>query len=79
MRWEDERRSDNVEDRRGLPIPGGIAGGGIGLVVIVVLALIFGVDPRALLQNLPSQSSTPAPLRATRSFGGEGGPRQRPG
>ena len=61
MRWEDERRSDNVEDRRGLPIPGGIAGGGIGLVVIVVLALIFGVDPRALLQNLPQQSSAPAP------------------
>jgi hypothetical protein len=25
------------------------------------------------------QSSTPAPLRATRSFGGKGGPRQRPG
>ena len=69
MRWEDERRSDNVEDRRGLPIPGGIAGGGIGLVVIVVLALIFGVDPRALLQNLPSQSSTPAPASQSAQSG----------
>jgi len=61
VRWEDERRSDNVEDRRGLPIPGGIAGGGLGLVVVVVLALLFGVDPRMLLQSLPSQSSALAP------------------
>jgi predicted metalloprotease len=60
MRWEDDRESDYVEDDRGqsfggggfgggLPI-GGI-GGGLGLVVIVVLALVFGVDPRALLSG----------------------------
>jgi hypothetical protein len=60
MRWEDERRSDNVEDRRGVRIPGGIAGGGIGVVVIVLVAMFFGVDPRLLLQNMPSQSSAPA-------------------
>src|SRR3712207_2014713 len=50
MRLEGERESANVEDRRGgggLPI--GVAGGGIGTVVLVVLALLMGVDPRAAL------------------------------
>ncbi len=51
MRWQKGRRSQNIEDRRGRS--GGrrtIAGGGIGLVAIVVVALLFGVDPGALLQ-----------------------------
>ena len=58
MRLEGERESENVEDRRGggggfggggLPI--GIAGGGIGTVVLVVLALLMGVDPRVILEG----------------------------
>ena len=53
MRLEGERESANVEDRRGrggrLPI--GIAGGGLGTVVLVVLALLMGVDPRAILSG----------------------------
>jgi uncharacterized protein len=44
------RRSENVEDRRGLPIPGGLmVGGGLGTLVLVVLALFFGIDPSVLL------------------------------
>ena len=36
---------------------GGIAvGGGLGTIALVVLALLFGVDPRALLEQAPSQS-----------------------
>jgi uncharacterized protein len=59
MRWRDSRRSDNIEDRRGQGLPGGFPGGGgmrragvggFGLLVIVVLALLFGVDPSQLLQ-----------------------------
>src|SRR4051812_9960787 len=56
MRWEDDRLSDNVQDDRGVSFGGGgfggpiaIGGGGLGLVVVVVLALVFGVDPRSLL------------------------------
>lgn len=64
MRWENERRSENVEDQRGTSFGGiGLAGGGIGTVVIVIVALLLGVDPRALLQigqsSAPQQSSGP--------------------
>ena len=56
MRWETERRSDNVEDRRGFGVSPVMAGGGLGTVVIIVLALLFGVDPRMLLQSGDSQA-----------------------
>ena len=39
MRIEDQRRSGQIEDRRGMSVGRGVAGGGIGLVVIVLLAL----------------------------------------
>jgi predicted metalloprotease len=51
MRLEGERESANVEDRRGGGLPIGVAGGGIGTVVLVVLALLMGVDPRAILSG----------------------------
>ncbi len=54
MRWRRERRSENVEDRRSSPIPGGAAGagvGGIGLLILIVAALVMGVDPTELLQG----------------------------
>ena len=59
MRWEDFRRSDNIEDARdggggfgggGLRLPGG--GGGLGIGTIIVLGLIgwaLGIDPRILI------------------------------
>ncbi len=68
MRWEDERRSENVEDQRAGGGAGAgtgtLLGGGIGAVVVVVVALIFGVDPRPLLQVFGQQGggvSAPAP------------------
>jgi predicted metalloprotease len=59
MRWQDLRRSDNVEDRRGLRLPGGAVGGGLGLVVVVIIALVAGVDPRQLLQGVGAGTGTP--------------------
>ncbi len=61
MRWGAGRRSDNVEDRRGLGLTPRLAGGGLGAIVIVVLALLFGVDPRMLTQVLPTETPAPAP------------------
>jgi predicted metalloprotease len=48
MKWEGREESENVEDRRGLGRKTGVAIGGVGSLIIVILALIFGVDPRQL-------------------------------
>src|SRR5258708_38202844 len=61
MRYDDFRRSDGIEDRRGddgsgrgggggLGIPMG--GGGLGIGTIILLGLVgyaFGIDPRILI------------------------------
>jgi uncharacterized protein len=69
VRWEDERRSENVEDERGASFGGGIkwAGGGIGAVIVVVIALLMGVDPSQLLQQMPSGSAVAPSTGAVRS------------
>ena len=51
MRWAGRRESDNIEDRRGMSTGGMVAGGGITGVIVLLLALLFGVDPSALLQQ----------------------------
>ncbi|HYE92138.1 MAG TPA: neutral zinc metallopeptidase [Terriglobales bacterium] len=45
------RRSSNIEDRRGMGGGMGlpIVGGGLGTVVLVLLAMFFGVDPGAII------------------------------
>jgi uncharacterized protein len=60
MRWDDFRRSSNIEDDReasasrggGLGIPGG--GGGLGIGMIIILGLIgwaLGIDPSVLING----------------------------
>ncbi len=51
MRWKSGRRSSNIEDRRGRRVTRRAAGGGLGLIVLVIIALVFGVDPSFLLQS----------------------------
>lgn len=73
MRWRGRRQSANIEDRRGrgggfggIRIPIGRGGGrragigGVGLLLLVVVALLFGVDPSFLLTGgqTPIQVST---------------------
>jgi len=53
MRWEDQRESQNVEDRRGRPaVRGGLAIGGTGIILILVLSLLTGQNPLQLLSEL---------------------------
>ena len=76
MRWGNERESDNVEDRSDSgggggggfsfpsgPVMGGI--GGIGVVAIVLIGMLFGIDPREIIQDVSTtqtqQRSAPAP------------------
>ncbi len=61
MRWRGGRRSSNIEDRRGSRARTGVLGGGIGTIVLILVAMYFGVDPTFLIQgmqqaNVPSSS-----------------------
>mgnify|MGYP001814000018 CR=1 FL=1 len=51
MRWRSGRRSSNVEDRRGRRIGRKTAGGGLGVLVIALIAMYFGVDPSVFLNQ----------------------------
>ena len=55
MRWRGERQSTNIEDRRGLSAGRVAVGGGLGTVLIMILALVFGFDPQTLLQQVPDE------------------------
>ena len=58
MRWRTGRRSRNIEDRRRIRVPRKAAGGGIGIIVIALIAMYFGVDPTVILnQQSPPTSS----------------------
>ena len=68
MRWKDGRRSDNVEDQRGFGVKQGAIGGGIGILALLVIGLLTGADPGALLNTLVTESgsmdNTPVVLTA---------------
>ena len=62
MRWQDLRRSTNVQDRRGA---GGMRmglpmGGGVGLIALVVISALLGVNPLSFLGG-GGGASEPAP------------------
>jgi predicted metalloprotease len=56
MRWSSGRRSQNIEDRRGRRIGRKTAGGGIGVIVLALIAMYFGVDPSVFLNQQGSPS-----------------------
>jgi predicted metalloprotease len=77
MRLDDLRPTENVDDRRGEDYGGGgggfggprmvFGGGGLGLVAIVVLSLLFGVDPSALLNG--GSGGGPMPMQQVQQTG----------
>ena len=66
MKWEGNRESDNVEDRRGGSGPGGGLGGllggrsiGIGTIVVALVGgWIFGINPLTILGVLSGEAPT---------------------
>jgi predicted metalloprotease len=64
MRWRGERQSTNIEDRRGFSVGRVAAGGGLGTLLLMVLALVFGVDPRQFLDQAPN--SPPSQVQTSR-------------
>ncbi len=58
MRWEQGRRSDNIEDRRGMRV--GKAGGiGVGAIVLALVVMYFGGDPTVVLNQAGNLTPTP--------------------
>lgn len=53
MRWEGQRESENVEDRRGMPMPRMAVGGGLGTLLLILVVWLLGGDPMALFQPGP--------------------------
>ncbi|GMV00514.1 MAG: zinc metallopeptidase [Burkholderiaceae bacterium] len=78
MRWQGQRESTNVEDRRGMG--GRRAGLGLGTIAIALLASwLFGVDPRMIMgvlegvdtmtgMSTQQQGPAPAPTDETGRF-----------
>jgi predicted metalloprotease len=82
MRWDDFRRSSNVEDERGESSSGGFPGGahGLGIGTIIILGLVgwaLGIDPSVLINGAqilagggggaPTQQSGPPPADDTQT------------
>jgi uncharacterized protein len=59
MRWQSGRRSANVQDRRGRGAL--VAGGGIGVVVLTLIALLLGVDPETVTTTEIGRAEETAP------------------
>jgi predicted metalloprotease len=66
MRWKQGRRSENIEDRRsgrmaGVPGgAGGVAVGGLGLLLMVVVSVLMGQDPGQII-SMVEQSGAGLP------------------
>jgi hypothetical protein len=71
MEWKGRRQSANVEDRRGRPSRGAVAGGGgLGLLAIVAIGWFLGVDVTPLLEETgqPVQTEITAADREAGEF-----------
>jgi hypothetical protein len=67
MRWRGERQSTNIEDRRGLSGGKVAVGGGLGTLLVIIIALLFGADPRQILEQVPSDQPSQVQTSRPRS------------
>lgn len=49
MRWENEEKSSNVEDQRGKGLSRTTKSGGIGIILLALVGMYFGIDPAVIL------------------------------
>jgi predicted metalloprotease len=79
MRWGDFRRSENVEDRTGegpvggggFPM-GGLHIGGGALVIIVIVGMLFGINPLDMLGLLEGGGGGTVQQQAAPGYGPQG-------
>lgn len=58
MRWEDREESANIEDIRGRGTGKAVGVGGVGLLIVLGIALLTGQNPLQLLNQVTSSSPT---------------------
>jgi hypothetical protein len=58
MKWLGRRKSDNVEDRRGIGGRGLAVGGGLGGLIIIALYFLLGGNPDQITQSLQPGGET---------------------
>jgi len=85
MRWEGNRESDNVEDRRG---EGGDGGGGFrfggihlgigGVLIVLIGSWLFGVNPMTVLGLLNGDTSAPPAAQVSAQVSGQAPPASEP-
>jgi predicted metalloprotease len=77
MRWKGRERSDNVEDRRGMPGAAVAGGGGLLVIIIVGIAILLGAPPEDIKKLVDqaqqanpgqTQRTSPAPDDDAREF-----------
>lgn len=66
MRWQFGRRSENVEDRRGMSAPVAV-GGGVGAIILALVAMFLGVDPSIILEQNPPTGDNSIPSAPSQS------------
>jgi len=80
MRWEDFRTSSNVEDRRGMGMPGGAGGLGIGAMVILgLVGWALGIDPRILIGGAEMMTGGGSGYQQQQPQGRQGAPQDEAG
>jgi len=65
MRWRSGRRSTNVEDRRRVRMSRTAKGGGIGVLLLALVGVYFGIDPSVFLQRNVQMQTEPS-VQSTR-------------
>jgi predicted metalloprotease len=80
MRWQDFRTSSNVEDRRGMGLPGGAGGLGIGTIVILgLVGWALGIDPRILIGGAEMMTGGGSGYQQQQQQGRQGAPQDEAG
>jgi predicted metalloprotease len=67
MRWEGQRQSDNIEDRRGMgPVRPGVGIGLGGIVLVLAVSFLTGTNPLQILNMIGGlqDGSAPSPVEA---------------
>ena len=58
MKWEEGRRSKNVEDRRGMTAKKGLAiGGGVTGIIVALIVVFMGGDPQSVVKSGGSEGA----------------------